>query len=166
MILWIKSKRPALIVGYQHAFLPIRCVSLDKSGNPPLVGSGTFLVAQWATSSPTLANNLGTWVWTWYRLRNHRCSFDYLAHLGLHQSRGAAYQAAKREYLAPILEPINERLRNAETQKKKDGCPIWTHAGSTWKWCQLDGGVGCLPLLIQLPFSSQLPTMLLVTLLV
>ena len=76
--------------------------------------------------------------------------------LGLHQSRGAAYQAAKREYLAPILEPINERLRNAETQEEKMAAQSELMQAQRENGVSLMGGVGCLPLLIQLPFFSAL----------
>ena len=76
--------------------------------------------------------------------------------LGLHQSRSAAYQSAKREYLAPILEPINERLRNAETQEEKMAAQSELMQAQRENGLSLMGGVGCLPLLIQFPFFSAL----------
>ena len=70
--------------------------------------------------------------------------------LGLHQSRSAAYQSAKREYLAPILEPINERLRNAKTQEEKLAAQSELMQAQRENGLSLMGGVGCLPLLIPL----------------
>ena len=93
------------------------CVSLDKSGNPTgwvwnLLGRPMSHVITYFAHNLNLGFGLGIiFVTIIVRL--------IILPLGLHQSRSAAYQAAKREYLAPILEPINERLRNAETQEEK-----------------------------------------------
>ncbi len=54
------------------------CVSLDKSGNPTgwvwnLLGRPMSHVITY------FAHNLRSRIWSWYYLRNHHCSFDYLA---------------------------------------------------------------------------------------
>ncbi len=39
--------------------------------------------------------------------------------LGLYQSWKSTYQSEKMNYLKPIFEPIQERMKNAETQEEK-----------------------------------------------
>ncbi|MGT2930267.1 membrane protein insertase YidC [Streptococcus dentasini] len=76
--------------------------------------------------------------------------------LGLHQSRSAAYQTAKREHLAPIFEPINKRLKEATTQEEKMAAQTELLAANRENGVSMLGGIGCLPLLIQLPFFSAM----------
>ena len=130
------------------------CVSLDKSGNPTgwvwnLLGRPMSHVITYFAHNLNLGFGLGIiFVTIIVRL--------IILPLGLHQSRSAAYQAAKREYLAPILEPINERLRNAETQEEKMAAQSELMQAQRENGLSLMGGVGCLPLLIQFPCFSAL----------
>ena len=130
------------------------CVSLDKSGNPTgwvwnLLGRPMSHVITYFADNLGLGFGLGIiFVTIIVRL--------IILPLGLHQSRSAAYQSAKREYLAPILEPINERLRNAETQEEKMAAQSELMQAQRENGLSLMGGVGCLPLLIQFPFFSAL----------
>lgn len=76
--------------------------------------------------------------------------------LGLHQSRSAAYQAAKRDYLAPIFEPINKKMKEAATQEEKMAAQTELMQAQRENGVSMLGGMGCLPLLIQLPFFSAM----------
>ena len=76
--------------------------------------------------------------------------------LGLHQSRSAAYQAAKREHLAPIFEPINKKLKEATTQEEKMAAQTELMQANRDNGISMLGGMGCLPLLIQFPFFSAM----------
>ncbi|MFC3931865.1 membrane protein insertase YidC [Streptococcus dentapri] len=76
--------------------------------------------------------------------------------LGLHQARSSAYQAAKRDYLAPIFEPINKRMKQASTQEEKMAAQTELLAAQRENGISMLGGLGCLPLLIQLPFFSAM----------
>ena len=130
------------------------CVSVDKAGNP--TGWVWNLLGQPMSNVITyFAENLGFGFGVGIILVTIIVRLVILP-LGLHQSRGAAYQAAKREYLAPILEPINERMRNAETQEEKMAAQAELMQAQRENGLSLMGGVGCLPLLIQLPFFSAL----------
>ena len=85
------------------------CVSLDKSGNPTgwvwnLLGRPMSQRHHLLRKQSWSGIGLGI-IFVTIIVRS------IILPLGLHQSRSAAYQSAKREYLAPILEPINERLR-------------------------------------------------------
>lgn len=77
--------------------------------------------------------------------------------LSLKQSSGAAYQTAKREHLAPIFEPINKRIKEAQTREEKMAANAELLEANRANGISLLGGVGgCLPLLIQFPFFSAL----------
>lgn len=76
--------------------------------------------------------------------------------LGLMQSHKAAYQAEKMAYMQPILTPIQERMRNAQTQEEKLLANQEYMAAQRENGLNPFGGIGCLPLLIQMPFFSAL----------
>lgn len=76
--------------------------------------------------------------------------------LALHQSWTAAYQTEKREYLKPYLQPHQERVNKAESQEEKMAAQQALMAAQKELGISLFGGVGCLPLLIQLPFFSAI----------
>lgn len=130
------------------------CVSLDKSGNPTgwvwnLLGRPMSHVITYFANNLGLGFGLGI-IFVTIIVRS------IILPLGLHQSRSAAYQSAKREYLAPILEPINERLRNAKTQEEKMAAQSELMAAQKENGVSMFGSMGCLPLLIQMPFFSAL----------
>lgn len=76
--------------------------------------------------------------------------------LGLYQSWKSTYQSEKMNYLKPIFEPIQERMKNAETQEEKLAAQQALMAAQKENGVNMLGGIGCLPLLIQLPFFSAL----------
>ena len=55
--------------------------------------------------------------------------------LGLYQSWKSTYQSEKMNYLKPIFEPIQERMKNAETQEEKLAAQQALMAAQR-KWCQ------------------------------
>lgn len=76
--------------------------------------------------------------------------------LGLYQSWQATYQAEKRNYFSHIFEPLNKRLREAETNDEKLAIQTEIMALNKEYGLSLFGGMGCLPILIQMPFFSAL----------
>ena len=76
--------------------------------------------------------------------------------LGLYQSYKASYQAEKMNYLKPIFEPITERIRNATTQEEKMAAQTELMQAQREACVSMFGGMGCLPLLIQMPFFSAI----------
>ncbi|MGT2742868.1 membrane protein insertase YidC [Streptococcus plurextorum] len=77
--------------------------------------------------------------------------------LGLSQSSKAAYQAEKRAYLAPILEPLQNRMKDPNlTQEEKMAAQADLFAAQKENGVSMFGGIGCLPLLIQMPFFSAM----------
>lgn len=76
--------------------------------------------------------------------------------LGIYQSWQATYQAEKRNYFSHILEPLNKRLREAETNEEKMAIQTEIMATNKHYGISMFGGMGCLPILIQMPFFSAL----------
>ncbi|EHJ57482.1 membrane protein oxaA 2 [Streptococcus urinalis FB127-CNA-2] len=76
--------------------------------------------------------------------------------LGLYQAWKASYQSEKMNYLKPVFDPINERMKNASTQEEKMAAQTELMAARKEMGLDLLGGMGCLPLLIQMPFFSAM----------
>lgn len=76
--------------------------------------------------------------------------------LGIYQSWKASYQSEKMAAYKPIFEPINQRLRQASTQQEKLAAQTELMAAQKENGINMLGGMGCLPLLIQMPFFSAM----------
>lgn len=76
--------------------------------------------------------------------------------LGIYQSWKATYQSEKMHYLKPILAPIQERMKNASSQEEQLAAQQELFATQKEYGVSMFGGLGCLPLLIQMPFFSAL----------
>ncbi|WP_313963788.1 YidC/Oxa1 family membrane protein insertase, partial [uncultured Streptococcus sp.] len=72
--------------------------------------------------------------------------------LGIYQSWKATLQSEKMNYFKPIFAPIQERINNAETQEEKLEAQQELMAAQRENGLSMFGGIGCLPLLIQMPF--------------
>ncbi|HEL0621543.1 TPA: membrane protein insertase YidC [Streptococcus equi subsp. zooepidemicus] len=76
--------------------------------------------------------------------------------LGLYQSWKASYQSEKMAYLKPFFEPINQRIKNATSTEEKMAAQTELMAAQRENGVNPLGGIGCLPLLIQMPFFSAM----------
>ncbi|MER0123544.1 membrane protein insertase YidC [Streptococcus sp. ZJ93] len=76
--------------------------------------------------------------------------------LGIYQSWKATYQSEKMHYLKPILGPIQERMKNASSQEEQLAAQQELFATQKEYGVSMFGGIGCLPVLIQMPFFSAL----------
>lgn len=76
--------------------------------------------------------------------------------LGIYQSWKSTYQAEKMRFLKPILDPIQEKMKNAETREEQMLAQQELMATQREYGVSMFGGMGCLPLLIQMPFFSAL----------
>lgn len=130
------------------------CVSVDKAGKP----YGVI----WNTLGVPMANLIT------YFAQHQGLGFGVaiiivtiivrviILPLGLYQSWKASYQAEKMAYFKPLFEPINERLRNAKTQEEKLAAQTELMTAQRENGLSMFGGIGCLPLLIQMPFFSAI----------
>ncbi len=76
--------------------------------------------------------------------------------LGLYQSWKASFQSEKMAYLKPIFDPIQKRMKEAQTQEEKLAAQTAFMAAQKENGVNMLGGIGCLPLLIQMPFFSAM----------
>ncbi|MET3559325.1 YidC/Oxa1 family membrane protein insertase [Streptococcus rupicaprae] len=76
--------------------------------------------------------------------------------LGLYQAWKASEQAVRREHLKPILDPIQERLKTAKDPQEQMMVQRELMAVQKENGVSMLGGVGCLPLLIQMPFFTAI----------
>jgi YidC/Oxa1 family membrane protein insertase len=76
--------------------------------------------------------------------------------LGLNQAYKSSYMQEKMRYLKPVLEPIQNRMKNATTNEEKMAAQSELMAAQKENGVNMFGSMGCLPLLIQMPFFSAL----------
>lgn len=131
------------------------CVSRDKSGNPTgliwdTIGKPMASLISFFADNMGLGFGLGIIIVTIIvRL--------IILPLGLYQSRKAAYQSEKMAYLKPILEPLQKRMQDPNlSQEEKMAAQADYFAAQKENGVSMFGGIGCLPLLIQMPFFSAM----------
>ena len=76
--------------------------------------------------------------------------------LGIYQSWKATLHSEKMNALKHVLEPHQTRLKEATTQEEKLEAQQALFAAQKEHGISMFGGVGCLPLLIQMPFFSAI----------
>ena len=76
--------------------------------------------------------------------------------LGIYQSWKATLHSEKMNALKHVLEPHQTRLKEATTQEEKLEAQQALFAAQKEHGISMFGGVGCFPLLIQMPFFSAL----------
>lgn len=76
--------------------------------------------------------------------------------LGLNQAYKSSYMQEKMRYLKPVLEPIQNKMKNATTNEEKMAAQAELMAAQKENGVNMFGSMGCLPLLIQMPFFSAL----------
>lgn len=76
--------------------------------------------------------------------------------LMLYQSWKASYQSEKMNHLRPYLAPFQDRMKTASTQEEKLAAQTDFMAAQKHYGLNPLGGIGCLPILIQMPFFSAL----------
>lgn len=135
-------------------FLLSGCVSQDSHGNPTgtiwhVLGEPMAKLIQHFANNMDLGFGLAIILVTIIV----RC---IILPLGLYQSWKASYQSEKMAYLKPIFAPINERMRNATTQEEKLAAQTELMAAQKENGINMLGGMGCLPLLVQMPFFSAM----------
>ena len=76
--------------------------------------------------------------------------------LGIYQSWKATLHSEKMNALKHVLEPHQTRLKEAETQEEKLEAQQAIFAAQKEHGISMFGGVGCFPLLLQMPFFSAI----------
>lgn len=76
--------------------------------------------------------------------------------LGLYQSKKSMIQTEKMAALKPQMDAIQEKLKNAQTQEEKMAANMEMQKLYKENGVSMMGGMGCLPLLIQMPIFTAL----------
>lgn len=152
----MKTKRSLQLSGLALSTLLILsgCVQTDKSGNPTgliwdYLGQPMSQLIRFFAENQGLGFGLAIIIVTLI------VRFVILP-LGIYQSWKAAIQSEKMNYLKPILGPIQERIKNASTQEEQLAAQQEYFATQKQYGVSMLGGIGCLPLLIQMPFFSAI----------
>lgn len=130
------------------------CVQTDKDGNPTgiiwnLLGQPMSYLIKFFAENQELGFGLAIIIVTiLVRL--------IILPLGIYQSKKAAYQSEKMNYLKPVLAPIQERMKNASSQEEQLAAQQELLATQREYGVSMFGGIGCLPMLIQMPFFSAI----------
>ncbi|MGT2744232.1 membrane protein insertase YidC [Streptococcus phocae subsp. phocae] len=130
------------------------CVSKDSQGNPSgivwnFVGKPASYLIDYFANDMVLGYGLAIIIVT-IIVRT------IILPLGLYQSWKASYHSEKLAYFKPMFEPINQRIKQASSQEEKMAVQAELMAAQREYGINPLGGVGCLPILIQMPFFSAM----------
>ncbi|OFI46613.1 membrane protein insertase YidC [Floricoccus penangensis] len=131
------------------------CVQ-TKNGQP--TGNGwvyNLLVKPMSSIIEYFANNLG-WGYGFAIIGVTILVRLLILPLGLNQAYKASYQQEKMAYLKPVLQPLQDKMKNATTPEAKMAAQQELMQVQKDNGVSMFGGIGCLPLLIQMPFFSAL----------
>ncbi|WP_079269161.1 membrane protein insertase YidC [Streptococcus suis] len=152
----MKNKRLFMLSGMALSTLLFLsgCVQTDKSGNPTgliwdWLGQPMSNLIRFFAEDQALGFGLAIIIVTLL------VRFIILP-LGIYQSWKAAIQSEKMNYLKPILGPIQERMKNASSQEEQLAAQQEYFATQKQYGVSMLGGIGCLPMLIQMPFFTAL----------
>ncbi|HFI0240296.1 TPA: membrane protein insertase YidC [Streptococcus suis] len=154
----MKKNKRILLTGLALASLLILsgCVATDKKGVP--TGEGwvyNYLVEPMGNLIKFFAENQGLGFGLAIIVVTLIVRFLIMP-LGIYQSWKSTYQSEKMNYLKPILGPIQERMKNASSQEEQLAAQQEFFAAQKQYGVSMFGGMGCLPLLIQMPFFTAL----------
>lgn len=152
-----KTTKRLLLSGFMlSALLFLTGCVQTKNGKP--TGEGwvyTILVKPMSSAVEFFANNLGLGFGVAIILVTVIVRLLILP-LGLNQAYKSSYMQEKMRYLKPVLEPIQTKLKNATSNEEKMAAQSELMAAQKENGVNMFGSMGCLPLLIQMPFFSAL----------
>ncbi|MDR0920937.1 MAG: membrane protein insertase YidC [Lactobacillales bacterium] len=132
------------------------CVKLNKQGQP--TGEGivyNVLVRPMGNLINYLVHNFG-WNYGWAIIFITIIVRLIIFPLGVYQSKKAMVQQEKMQFLKPILDPIQARMKNATSREEQMAAQMDMQKAYKDNGVSMMGGIGCLPLIIQMPIFSAL----------
>ena len=131
------------------------CVQVDKSTGLPTGPVWDFLGAPMGEAIKYFANDQGLGFGVGIIIVTIIVRLIILP-LGIYQSWKATLHSEKMNALKHVLEPHQTRLKEAETQEEKLEAQQALFAAQKEHGISMFGGVGCFPILIQMPFFSAI----------
>lgn len=132
------------------------CVSVGKDGQPDTNGLVyKILVAPLSSFLQYLANDFN-WGYGWAVIAVTVIVRIIILPLGINQSHKSMVQAEKMQYLKPQIEAAQAKAKAATTQEEQMQAQQEMQRVYSENGVSMFGGIGCLPLLIQMPIFSAL----------
>jgi len=153
----VKSiKRIALsIMGAAMLLVLTGCVQVDKATGQPTGFIWNTIGAPMAEAIKYFANDQGLGFGVGIIIVTIIVRLLILP-LGIYQSWKATLHSEKMNALKDVLEPHQTRLKEATTQEEKLEAQQALFAAQKEHGISMFGGVGCFPILIQMPFFSAI----------
>ena len=149
-------KRIALsVMGVAMLLVLTGCVQVDKSTGLPTGPVWDFLGAPMGEAIKYFANDQGLGFGVGIIIVTIIVRLIILP-LGIYQSWKATLHSEKVNALKHVLEPHQTRLKEATTQEEKLEAQQALFAAQKEHGISMFGGVGCFPILIQMPFFSAI----------
>ena len=149
-------KRIALsIMGVAMLLVLTGCVQIDKATGKPIGPVWDFLGAPMGEAIKYFANDQGLGFGVGIIIVTIIVRLIILP-LGIYQSWKATLHSEKMNALKHVLEPHQTRLKEATTQEEKLEAQQALFAAQKEHGISMFGGVGCFPILIQMPFFSAI----------
>ena len=149
-------KRIALsIMGVAMLLVLTGCVQVDKATGKPIGPVWDFLGAPMGEAIKYFATDKGLGFGVAIIIVTIIVRLIILP-LGIYQSWKATLHSEKMNALKHVLEPHQTRLKEATTQEEKLEAQQALFAAQKEHGISMFGGVGCFPLLIQMPFFSAI----------
>ena len=149
-------KRIALsAMGVAMLLILTGCVQVDKSTGLPTGPVWDFLGAPMGEAIKYFANDQGLGFGLGIIIVTIIVRLIILP-LGVYQSWKATLHSEKMNALKHVLEPHQTRLKEAETQEEKLEAQQALFAAQKEHGISMFGGIGCFPLLLQMPFFSAI----------
>ena len=149
-------KRIALsVMGVAMLLVLTGCVQVDKATGKPIGPVWDFLGAPMGEAIKYFANDQGLGFGVGIIIVTIIVRLTILP-LGIYQSWKATLHSEKMNALKHVLEPHQTRLKEATTQEEKLEAQQALFAAQKEHGISMFGGVGCFPILIQMPFFSAI----------
>lgn len=132
------------------------CVKTDSSGNPDKSGIiYKLLIAPLSSFINYMVNNF-EWSYGWAIIIVTIIVRIIILPLGIHQSKKTMEQSEKMQFLKPQLNAIQEKVKSATSPEEQLAANQEMQSFYKDNGISMTGGIGCLPLLIQMPIFSAL----------
>ncbi|MDU1217229.1 MAG: YidC/Oxa1 family membrane protein insertase, partial [Streptococcus sp.] len=131
------------------------CVQIDKATGKPIGPVWDFLGAPMGEAIKYFATDKGLGFGVAIIIVTIIVRLIILP-LGIYQSWKATLHSEKMNALKHVLEPHQTRLKEATTQEEKLEAQQALFAAQKEHGISMFGGVGCFPILLQMPFFSAI----------
>ncbi|EOH86203.1 membrane protein insertase YidC [Enterococcus villorum] len=132
------------------------CVRLDSNGNPDTSGIVYRLLVHPMGQAITYLVENFNWSYGWAVILMTVIVRIIILPLGISQSKKTMIQSEKMQALKPQVQAAQEKLKTATTREEQMAAQAEMQQVYRENGLSMTGGIGCLPLLIQMPIFSAL----------